>query len=111
MKTIMDAGFSPWKVIDAESEASLASIRTTSKTRDGPRILAQCTVSSTGSVTSIVRISGTVASGLRSPCRQTEVDETGEILNDPEAMALLREAEADLAQGRMISGDDVRKKK
>ncbi len=52
---------------------------------------------------------GRPAAVILSPDDLEALEETLDILSDPEAMQAIREAEADLAAGRFITGEDLRR--
>ena len=56
----------------------------------------------------VVTRNGEPAAVLISPDDLESLEETLALLADPEAMADLREAEADVAAGRVIEGDELR---
>ena len=52
---------------------------------------------------------GRPAAVILSPDDLEALEETLDILSDPETMRAIREAEADLAAGRFITGEDLRR--
>jgi len=52
---------------------------------------------------------GRPAAVIMSPDDLESLEETLDILSDPEAMRAIREAEDDLAAGRFITGEDLRR--
>ena len=52
---------------------------------------------------------GRPAAVIMSPDDLESLEETLDILSDPEAMRAIREAEEDLAAGRFITGEDLRR--
>lgn len=52
---------------------------------------------------------GRPAAVILSPDDLEALEETLDILSDPEAMRAIREAEADLAAGRFTTGEDLRR--
>jgi len=52
---------------------------------------------------------GRPAAVILSPDDLEALEETLDILSDPEEMRAIREAEADLAAGRFITGEDLRR--
>ena len=80
---------------------------------DGIRITSSCSLSLVGGFVHFAVLPPALTTGYPIPgpgFEEDDQDETAQILRDERTMALLREAEEDMRSGRMIDGDELRKR-
>ena len=70
----------------------------------GATLISQFAISSSGTFTVCSPQQSTVTAGMRSYKSLAEMDETDQILGDPDTMALLRAADDDFEHGREVRG-------